>query len=67
MKLTPWFPGTVKPVRVGVYQRDYGKHGGTVYCYFDGIMWHVTSAELRFTSKAARSLSQYMPWRGVLK
>ena len=67
MKLTPWFHGSIKPVRVGVYQRDYGKHGGIVYCYFDGILWHGAAAELCFVSKTAHSLSQYMPWRGVLK
>lgn len=42
-KLTPWFPGDVKPVRIGVYEAewDYGDGDITTYFnHFDGQHWH---------------------------
>ena len=73
MKLTPWFPGDVKPVRVGVYQRDYS---GTTfschrsqYCYWNGKFWSIFSfgplEALEF--KRQKSTLQNLPWRGVAK
>lgn len=42
-KLTPWFDGSVKPARPGVYERDFGQKGdsklGAEYQYFDGRDW----------------------------
>lgn len=42
-KLTPWFSGTVKPARVGVYERDYGQQAnpdlGSQYQFWDGVNW----------------------------
>lgn len=39
MTLTPRFPGDVKPVRAGVYQRDFGGAGNRRYAYWDGEHW----------------------------
>lgn len=39
MTLTPWFPGDVKPVHIGVYQRDFGGVGNRKYAYWDGKHW----------------------------
>lgn len=39
MTLTPWFPGDVKPVHIGVYQRDFGGVGNLKYAYWDGEYW----------------------------
>ncbi len=44
MKLTPWFPEPVKPVRPGVYMVDQswrpGQETEEVYAYFDGKYWY---------------------------
>lgn len=67
MKLTPWFPGTVNPVRVGVYERKYNTNK-TFYCHWNGEYWHAW-ATTPATAKDAFALSalQNLPWRGVLK
>jgi hypothetical protein len=70
MKLTPWFPGTVKPVRVGVYERQYSLMWSTrLYCYWNGIRWSpvATSIQEAEELKPFASASQDLPWRGVLK
>ncbi len=76
MKLTPWFSGDQKPVRVGVYERKYGEADDDeagLYCYWDGLHWHAWEAtaygayihvNLRNPHYSA---FQYEPWRGVLK
>jgi hypothetical protein len=68
MKLTPWFPGTVKPVRVGVYERIYDA-GSFLYCSWNGEYWGPwarTPEEAR-KRRLEASLYQDLPWRGVLK
>lgn len=63
-KLTPLFPGTVKPVRKGLYQRRYE-------CGFGYAMWtgkHWTFGTFRrddpigWVGKTSR---QELPWRGL--
>lgn len=63
MILTDWFEGAVKPVRKGVYQREYiyGKAKVPYYCYWDGKQW---SSSGDFKSVAP---NQSLRWRGVLK
>ncbi|HQR98119.1 MULTISPECIES: hypothetical protein [unclassified Polaromonas] len=41
-KLTPWFPGGVKPVRDGVYEAEWDYEDSCIvyYNYFDGLHWH---------------------------
>lgn len=39
IKLTPWFTGDQKPVRVGVYQRDLYGEDVKAYSYWDGEVW----------------------------
>ena len=70
MILTDWFPGAVKPVRNGVYEREYiyGKATITSYCHWDGKYWFmgkgtVEGAEKNFNVAPNQSLR----WRGVLK
>jgi len=68
MKLTPWFDGTVKPVRKGIYQQMDG-HGKLLgYQYWNGKIWGLWSE----TPEGAMwsfgvSCSQDDPWRGVAK
>jgi hypothetical protein len=71
MNLTDWFPGSTKPVRKGVYQREYtyGKSTQSQYCYWDGEFWYmggltVDAAVRNFPLDAP---NQSLPWRGVLK
>lgn len=66
-KLTEWFSGIVKPVHVGVYQRDYGGHGHpnhVFYGYWDGKYWG--SGELSpDTASANKCGVSRAPWRGL--
>ena len=63
---TDWFPGNVKPVRVGVYQRQYDWL--LAFSYWDGKHWGWTepgtakqAAEYRYP----QSREQELPWRGL--
>ena len=69
MKLTPWFPGTVKPVRVGVYERQYSlMRSERLYCHWDGKYWYAWAMTPKQAEKAyTLSALQNLPWRGVLK
>jgi hypothetical protein len=70
-KLTPWFPADVKPVRVGVYERDDSAtdlgNGHAAYSHWSGSKWgHLcewTNQAGEFTSL----ISEYqdLPWRGL--
>jgi|APGre2960657373_1045057.scaffolds.fasta_scaffold136004_1 hypothetical protein len=65
MKLTPWFPANVKPVRVGVYEV---RMKAPWYRYWDGVHWHAGHC----TSELACALPHLPientppePWRGL--
>jgi hypothetical protein len=63
--LTPWFPGSMVPARVGVYQRDIFKDS-TSYSRWDGQDWYAYSgnpsaAALMQTVSAIHSAR----WRGL--
>jgi hypothetical protein len=66
LKLTPWFPGHVKPVRVGVYERLYDEESGgpqALRCNFDGLRW---SVHLECSGdKSHVSGYQNLRWRGL--
>ena len=71
MKLTQWFPGTVKPVRVGVYERNYSEfpfHSPN-YCHWNGKFWGLWATTPRgaVVLKIRPSPYQDLPWRGVKK
>lgn len=73
MKLTDWFPGAVKPVRNGVYQREYicGKAKITSYCYWYGHWWYAGGDSVEGAVNNFQPVlvapSQSLRWRGVLK
>ena len=71
MKLTLWYHGTVKPVREGVYERDYGiaSRRDLLYSYWNGKFWGVwaTTPFGAVTLKKRLSAYQNLPWRGVAK
>jgi hypothetical protein len=70
MKLTDWYSGDKKPVRVGVYQRDYGNIG-LLYSYWDGGKWGVGHHKIHVAYRFGFHFSIYaqkqIPWRGVAK
>jgi hypothetical protein len=39
VKLTPWFRGSVRPAREGVYEVEE-QDRSRWYCYFDGLSWY---------------------------
>jgi hypothetical protein len=70
MKLTPWFTGDQRPVRVGVYLRKYSdseKYEG--YSYFDGAKWSTfgITPQVALCERYITSVYQNLPWRGVMK
>lgn len=69
--LTPWFPGDVKPVRPGVYQRDRSGpyDGGPFYSEWTGCQWLVPAMSLERASKqTAVAIAQNGGrWRGLAK
>jgi len=72
MKLTPWFPGTTKPVHIGVYQQMSIGFNNLGYQYWDGALWHAWedtpegAYKLRLTT-AIHARYQNDDWRGVAK
>ncbi len=68
MKVTEWFPGDVKPVRRGVYERDFGGGGLRFYSFsrWTGSLW---AYRAETPEKAAYekfiSLNNNLPWRGL--
>lgn len=67
MKLTPWFPPEVKPVRVGVYIATVRKPS-VFYRYWDGESWLCGSFDQQLAN--ASRPDWYGPpihWRGLAK
>ena len=64
MKLTPWFPGSRKPVRPGVYIRDIA--GNPAFAMWAGAYW-MASAPTPERAASARLVSglQRKRWRGL--
>jgi hypothetical protein len=65
MKKTPWIPGNVKPVRVGVYQRHHDNYD-TIFSRWDGEMWYAGLDNVKSAnSSTLDSAYQQLPWRGL--
>lgn len=63
-KLTKWFDGSVKPVRDGVYQREY--INGIQYCLFKDQKWNAGAWEkAQALHVYFESEDQELPWRGL--
>lgn len=64
-KLTPWFPASVNPVRVGVYERDIAPLGP--YSYWNGLFWGGWAAwpDIAVNNYDKESLIQNTRWRGL--
>lgn len=66
-KVTPWYPGDVKPVRVGVYERDHVHD--VRYSYWNGHYWGGWAKKRTHArnNKDAPSALQSIPWRGIAR
>jgi hypothetical protein len=59
-KLTPWFPDDVRPVRIGLYQRDYGGYDLSPD-FWDGRRWQLCGIDGEPFAMSRKPL----PWRGL--
>lgn len=67
VNLTQWFPGHVKPERIGVYERRFHK-GSTMthYSRWDGKTWLGSSTRPAGVSKTRQSAIWIaLEWRGL--
>ena len=65
-KYTPWFAGTIKPVREGVYQRKISNIV-KCYCYWDGEQWFLGSKSfyLAYLEPMLSINQDGFEWRGL--
>ena len=65
MKKTPWFPGDVKPVRDGVYDRRMS--WGVCYAKFSRGRWFSSgpSKYLARDEPMQSGVQEEVPWRGL--
>jgi len=70
-ELTPWFPGSVKPVHIGVYETDDVLPDDACFQHWNGTFWGLCSwsAEHAATRGQARGVSGFQEsnWRGLAK
>ena len=66
MKLTPWFPANVKPVRAGVYEVKEDDPPAW-YRRWDGECWYVGDATPERAAQETIVLASWLraPWRGL--
>lgn len=67
LKLTRWFPGNIKPIRIGIYQRSYPT--GIYYSQWNGESWGIGFANISIAKAQSfyKSNLQELHWRGVRK
>ena len=65
--VTPWFNGSVKPVRAGVYERKLSCIPTTCYWYFNGRHWCFGGDPdpSHAWSNSGAAYNQDLPWRGL--
>lgn len=66
-KKTPWLPGSVKPIRSGVYERRYPT-GAISFSKWDGKRWRVQGFSVGIANNIPEvSMWQDLPWRGLAR
>lgn len=68
LKLTPWFPGHVKPARAGVYETDSRGHSQRCYQYWSGSVWGFSEKSPFMAAQfqiGDASIFQNDKWRGL--
>lgn len=67
---TDWYPGAVKPVRRGLYERWFtGDSYRVRFSYWNGRFWGgwALVAESAMRNRKGESAKQEIPWRGLAK
>jgi len=68
MRLTKWFPASVKPVRKGAYETS-AVSGCETYQHWNGVFWGMYAPSPERASESAYSESvsseQNVEWRGL--
>lgn len=65
-KLTPWFPGTVKPARSGVYERRNGQGCRWYSMWASGRWWGNWATVARASNRwEYTGFSGVLQWRGL--
>lgn len=65
-KLTPWYPGYIKPVRRGVYLMRFSVHMGPAFQRWTGKYWSLLAWTPEEAATArGRSDFQQLYWRGL--
>ena len=69
MDKTGWISGDLKPVRDGVYERNYkGSQGQrhAWFCKYERGLWHIGEHTIDRASKTTEtSVFEFLPWRGL--
>lgn len=64
-RVTPWFPGTTRPVRIGYYERHFTDSQIVDAKYslhwWDGLVWRATPNSVAHW----RQVGDYPCWRGL--
>lgn len=68
-KLTPWFPETVDPARVGIYEVEDERWEAPNYRYWSGRGWSCTYSQPSWRAAAEGDVYRagYSRWRGLAK
>jgi hypothetical protein len=70
-KLTPWYPGHIKPVHIGVYQQKDGFGKVVGYQYWNGQRWGLWGSTIESAlfqyEVSAGDRWQNDSWRGLTK
>jgi hypothetical protein len=70
-KLTPWFPGNIKPVRPGVYETKWiYETGGSAssaggFSRWTGSRWMDTGPDVEFAARIITTGYHSKQWRGL--
>lgn len=67
-ELTPWLPGHTKPIRPGIYQRQFPDKQ-IAYAHWSGTRWYCASVQkvyaMQYFKLRFESAKRDLPWRGL--
>jgi hypothetical protein len=70
MRHSGWFPGEIKPVHIGVYERDIDtvQLSAKAYSKWNGKHWCAAYTSMKSAEdNNIKSIFQLAEWRGVLR
>lgn len=65
MKVTEWFPPSIKPVHIGCYQTRFNQQDFVSFNYWNGHCWLITTSEQTKPTHNTPSVVQDIQWRGL--